>query len=152
MRFVIQRVNHASVAIDGETIGSIKKGYLVLIGISQTDTEEIADKMIQKMIRLRIFSDENDKINLALNDIQGELLLISQFTLYADCKKGNRPSFFQAGKPDRANALYEYLIKKSSEYVSTVETGQFGADMKIDLENDGPVTIVLDSDELFPVK
>ena len=152
MRFVIQRVNHASVAIDGETIGSIKKGYLVLIGISQTDTEEIADKMIQKMIRLRIFSDENDKINLALNDIQGELLLISQFTLYADCKKGNRPSFFQAGKPDMANALYEYIIKKSSEYVSTVETGQFGADMKIDLENDGPVTIVLDSDELFPVK
>ena len=152
MRFVIQRVNHASVAIDGETIGSIKKGYLVLIGISQTDTEEIADKMIQKMIRLRIFSDENDKINLALNDIQGELLLISQFTLYADCKKGNRPSFFQAGKPDMANALYEYIIKKSSEYVSTVETGQFGADMKIDLENDGPFTIVLDSDELFSVK
>ena len=104
------------------------------------------------MIRLRIFSDENDKINLALNDIQGELLLISQFTLYADCKKGNRPSFFQAGKPDMANALYEYIIKKSSEYVSTVETGQFGADMKIDLENDGPFTIVLDSDELFPVK
>ena len=123
-----------------------------MIGISQTDTEEIADKMIQKMIRLRIFSDENDKINLALNDIQGELLLISQFTLYADCKKGNRPSFFQAGKPDMANALYEYIIKKSSEYVSTVETGQFGADMKIDLENDGPFTIVLDSDELFPVK
>ena len=152
MRFVIQRVNHASVPIDGETIGSIKKGYLVLIGISQTDTEEIADKMIQKMIRLRIFSDENDKINLALNDIQGGLLLISQFTLYADCKKGNRPSFFQAGKPDMANALYEYIIKKSSEYVSTVETGQFGADMKIDLENDGPFTIVLDSDELFPVK
>ena len=108
--------------------------------------------MIQKMIRLRIFSDENDKINLALNDIQGELLLISQFTLYADCKKGNRPSFFQAGKPDMANALYEYIIKKSAEYVSTVETGQFGADMKIDLENDGPFTIVLDSDELFPVK
>ena len=135
MRFVIQRVNHASVAIDGETIGSIKKGYLVLIGISQTDTEEIADKMIQKMIRLRIFSDENDKINLALNDIQGGLLLISQFTLYADCKKGNRPSFFQAGKPDMANALYEYIIKKSSEYVSTVETGQFGADMKIAMEN-----------------
>ena len=123
-----------------------------MIGISQTDTEEIADKMIQKMIRLRIFSDENDKINLALNDIQGELLLISQFTLYADCKKGNRPSFFQAGKPDMANALYEYIIKKSAEYVSTVETGQFGADMKIDLENDGPFTIVLDSDELFPVK
>lgn len=124
-----------------------------MIGISQTDTEEIADKMIQKMIRLRIFSDENDKINLALNDIQGELLLISQFTLYADCKKGNPdPSFFQAGKPDMANALYEYIIKKSSEYVSTVETGQFGADMKIDLENDGPFTIVLDSDELFPVK
>lgn len=152
MRFVIQRVNHASVAIDDETIGSIKKGYLVLIGISQTDTEEIADKMIQKMIRLRIFSDENDKINLALNDIQGGLLLISQFTLYAACKKGNRPSFFQAGKPDMANALYEYIVKKSSEYVSTVETGQFGADMKIDLENDGPFTIVLDSDELFPVK
>lgn len=152
MRFVIQRVNHASVAIDGETIGSIQKGYLVLIGISQTDTKEIADKMIQKMIRLRIFSDENDKINLALNDIQGGLLLISQFTLYADCKKGNRPSFFQAGKPDMANALYEYIIKKSAEYVSTVETGQFGADMKIDLENDGPFTIVLDSDELFPVK
>lgn len=152
MRFVIQRVNHASVAVDGETIGSIKKGYLVLIGISQTDTEEIADKMIQKMIRLRIFSDENDKINLSLNDIQGELLLISQFTLYADCKKGNRPSFFHAGNPDMANALYEYIIKRAAEYVSTVETGQFGADMKVTLENDGPFTIVLDSDEIFPSK
>lgn len=149
MRFVVQRVNHASVAVDGNTIGSIQKGYLVFIGISQTDTKETADKMIQKMLKLRIFSDEKDKINLSLKDVQGELLLISQFTLYADCKKGNRPSFFHAGKPDMANALYEYIIQKASDDVAVVESGQFGADMKISLENDGPFTIVLDSDELF---
>ena len=149
MRFVIQRVNHASVAIDGETIGSIKKGYLVLIGISQTDTEEIADKMIQKMIRLGIFSDENDKINLSLLDVGGELLVVSQFTLYADCRKGNRPSFFDALEPDRADALYEKFVALCREKVTKVETGSFGAHMRVDLENDGPFTVVLDSRDFF---
>ena len=152
MRFLIQRVNHAKVTVDHNITGQIQKGFLVFIGIVNEDTKEIADKLIRKMTGLRIFEDADGKTNLALKDVNGSLLLVSQFTLYADCKKGNRPSFFQAGKPDMANALYEYIIKKSSEYVSTVETGQFGANMKIDLENDGPFTIVLDSDELFPVK
>lgn len=149
MKFVIQRVNHAEVTVDNQTIGSIKAGYLVFIGISQTDTKELADKMLQKMINLRIFSDEEGKTNLSLKDVNGELLLISQFTLYADCKKGNRPSFFNAGKPDMANELYEYIIKKAKETCPVVQTGEFGADMKVSLENDGPFTIVLNSDEIF---
>lgn len=149
MKFVIQRVNQASVTVEGQTIGSIQKGYLVLIGVSQTDTKEIADKMMQKMMNLRIFSDAEGKTNLSLKDVEGELLLISQFTLYADCKKGNRPSFINAGKPDMANALYEYIIAKAKETCPVVQTGEFGADMKVSLENDGPFTIVLDSDEII---
>ncbi len=148
MRFVIQRVNHAQVMTDNRTIGSIGKGFLVLIGISQEDTKEIADKMLQKMLNLRIFGDEEDKTNLSLQDVNGELLLISQFTLYANCRKGNRPSFFEAGKPDMANELYEYIIKKALETCPVVESGEFGAYMKVSLENDGPFTIVLDSDEI----
>lgn len=152
MRFVIQRVNHASVTVDNETIGSIGKGYLVLIGIAEQDTREIADKMLQKMMNLRIFGDEEDRINLSLRDVDGELLLISQFTLYADCKKGNRPSFFGAGKPDMAEELYDYILKKARETFPDTQAGIFGADMKVSLENDGPFTVFLDSDELFPVK
>lgn len=148
MRFVIQRVKESSVMIDNQTVGAIKKGFLVLIGISDEDNEEIADKMIKKMIGLRIFEDHEGKTNLSLNDVDGELLLVSQFTLYADCKKGNRPSFIRAGKPDRANELYHYIIDRCREQISVVETGEFGADMKVSLLNDGPFTILLDSDEI----
>ena len=147
MKFVIQRVAHASVAVDGETAGSINKGFLVLIGVSQTDTKDIAGKMVKKMTGLRIFDDENGKTNLSLTDVGGELLLISQFTLYADCKKGNRPSFINAGKPDMANELYEYIISECRKQFHT-EKGIFGADMKVELLNDGPFTILLDSDEI----
>ncbi len=148
MKFVIQRVKHAQAAVDGEIIGKIGQGFLVLIGISNEDTKEIADKMIKKLIGMRIFSDKNDKINLSLESVKGELLLISQFTLYADCKKGNRPSFINAGAPDMANALYEYIIEECKKQVPIVETGSFGADMKVELLNDGPFTIILDSKEL----
>ena len=148
MKFVIQRVKEASVKVDDEYTGKIKKGYLVLIGVGQEDTKEEADKYIRKMINLRIFEDENGKTNLSLADVNGELLLISQFTLYANCKKGNRPSFVDAGNPDKANALYEYIISKCKEQVDIVETGSFGADMKISLINDGPFTIILDSEKL----
>lgn len=148
MKFVIQRVNNASVTIDEKIVGKINKGFLVLIGVSNEDTKEIADKMIKKLIGIRIFDDENGKTNLALADVDGELLLVSQFTLYANCKKGNRPSFINAGAPDMANEMYEYIIEKCREMVKVVETGEFGADMKVKLENDGPFTIVLDSDQL----
>ena len=148
MRFVIQRVTHADVKVDGETIGEIGKGFMVLIGVADSDTKEIADKMIKKMIGLRIFEDEEGKTNLSLDAVGGSLLLISQFTLYANCKKGNRPSFIEAGKPDMANEMYEYIIAKCKEAVETVEKGSFGADMKVSLTNDGPFTIVLDSDRL----
>lgn len=148
MRFVIQRVQHANVSVDGQIIGAINKGLLVFIGVTHSDTREIADKMVKKLVNMRIFQDENDKTNLALQDVNGQLLLISQFTLYADCKKGNRPSFINAGSPDMANELYEYIIKCCNESVPIVEKGSFGADMKIDLLNDGPFTIVLDSDDL----
>ncbi len=148
MKFVIQRVQHANVRVDEQVIGKIGKGLLVFIGVSHTDTKEIADKMVKKLVNMRIFQDENDKTNLALQDVNGQLLLISQFTLYADCKKGNRPSFVNAGKPDMANDLYEYIIECCKESVPVVEKGSFGADMKIDLLNDGPFTIVLDSDDL----
>ena len=148
MRFVIQRVAHAEVAVNEETIGKIEKGYLVLIGIAETDTREIADKLIRKMIGLRIFEDENGKTNLSLSDVGGNLLLVSQFTLYANCKKGNRPSFIEAGSPEKANELYEYIITKCKESVPVVEQGSFGADMKVSLINDGPFTIVLDSETL----
>lgn len=148
MRFVIQRVAHAEVAVNEETIGKIEKGYLVLIGIAETDTRGIADKLIRKMIGLRIFEDENGKTNLSLSDVGGNLLLVSQFTLYANCKKGNRPSFIEAGSPEKANELYEYIITKCKESVPVVEQGSFGADMKVSLLNDGPFTILLDSETL----
>ena len=148
MRFVIQRVTDASVTIDGEISGKIGKGYLVLIGVADTDTKEIADKMIRKMIGLRIFEDEQGKTNLSLADVDGGLLLVSQFTLYANCKRGNRPSFIEAGTPDMANEMYEYIIEKCRESVDEVQTGEFGADMKVQLLNDGPFTILLDSDQL----
>ena len=148
MRFVIQRVQHASVTVDGEKIGEIGHGFLVLIGVSQTDTREIADKMIKKLIGLRIFQDENDKTNLNLRSVNGSLLLVSQFTLYADCRKGNRPSFINAGAPVLAEELYEYIIEKCRQEVSIVEHGSFGADMKVELLNDGPFTVILDSEDL----
>ena len=149
MKFVIQRVTHADVFVDGNEIGRIGKGFMVLIGVSKEDDKAIADKMVDKMIKLRIFEDENGKTNLSLDDVGGELLLISQFTLYANCKKGNRPSFIDAGAPDEANALYEYIIERCKERVNVVERGEFGADMKVSLLNDGPFTIVLDSSEIM---
>lgn len=152
MRFLIQRVSEASVAVDHQVIGSIGKGFLVLIGISQNDTQNIADKMIRKMLGLRIFEDANGKTNLSLQDVNGSLLLVSQFTLYADCRKGNRPSFIHAGAPDMANALYEYILeecrKQMPEPAEKVQHGSFGADMKISLLNDGPFTIWLDSEDI----
>ena len=148
MKFVIQRVTHADVVVDGNEIGRIGKGFMVLIGVSKEDDKTIADKMVDKMIKLRIFEDENGKTNLSLDDVDGELLLISQFTLYANCKKGNRPSFIDAGAPDEANDLYEYIIEKCKERVKVVERGEFGADMKVSLLNDGPFTIILDSSEI----
>ena len=152
MKFVIQRVSKAEVEVDKKTVGKIDKGFLVLIGITNEDTIEIADALIKKMINLRIFKDENDKMNLALKDVNGELLLISQFTLYANCKRGNRPDFLNAAKPDYAEKIYEYIIEKCKKENMKVETGIFGADMKVSLLNDGPVTIILDSDELINKK
>ena len=149
MKFVIQRVTHADVVVDGNELGRIGKGFMVLIGVSKDDNETIADNMVDKMIKLRIFEDENGKTNLSLDDVGGELLLISQFTLYANCKKGNRPSFIDAGAPDEANALSEYIIERCKERVNVVERGEFGADMKVSLLNDGPFTIVLDSSEIM---
>lgn len=148
MKFVIQRVTESSVTVDNQVIGQIGKGFMVLIGVGQMDTKEIADKMIKKLIGLRIFEDENGKTNLSLSDVNGELLLISQFTLYANCKKGNRPSFIESGAPDKAEELYEYIIAQCREIVPVVEKGSFGADMKVQLTNDGPFTIVLDSEQL----
>lgn len=149
MKFVIQRVTHAEVEVEQEIIGSIQNGYLVLIGIAEDDNEEIADKLVKKLLGLRIFADENGKTNLSLKDVNGSLLLISQFTLYADCRKGNRPSFVNAGNPEKANELYEYIIEKCRDEVQDVQTGSFGADMKITLLNDGPFTIILDSKDLM---
>ena len=145
MKFVIQRVTNASCTVEGNITGSIQKGFLVLIGISDQDTIQIADKMIKKLLGMRIFEDSDGKTNLSLNDVNGELLLISQFTLYADCRKGNRQSFVHACEPDLANELYEKFVALCRERVAKVETGEFGADMKVSLENDGPLTIVLDS-------
>lgn len=144
MKFVIQRVSEASVKIDGDIVGSIGKGFLVLIGVGQNDTKEDADFYIKKMIGLRIFEDENGKTNLALKDVDGQLLLVSQFTLYANCKKGNRPSFTDAGSPQQAEELYQYIIKECRKQVPVVQTGEFGADMKVSLVNDGPFTVILD--------
>ncbi len=148
MRFVIQVVSEASVRIDGQVKGSIGKGFMVLIGVGQGDDEKTADRMVNKLLGLRIFPDENGKTNLSLSDVDGELLLISQFTLYADCRKGNRPSFVNAGAPDVAEGLYKYIVSKCREQVSKVDTGEFGAEMQVSLVNEGPFTIILDSDEI----
>ena len=147
MRFVIQKVSGASVTVEEKVIGQIEKGFLVLIGIAGNDTTAIADKMIKKMLGLRIFQDENRKTNLSLKDVDGSLLLVSQFTLYADCKKGNRPSFTKAGNPTLANDLYEYIIAECQKEFP-VQTGAFGADMQVSLVNEGPFTIILDSAEI----
>ena len=149
MRFVIQRVTECSVCVENEIIGQIDNGFLVLIGVNNTDTQIIADKMIKKLIGLRIFKDEEGKTNLDLKSVGGSLLLVSQFTLYADCKKGNRPSFINAGKPEMAEQLYEYIISECRREIPNVQTGEFGADMKINLLNDGPFTIILDSDDIM---
>ena len=145
MKFVIQRVTKANVTVDGTCIGSIGKGFLVLIGVGAEDTKEVADKYVKKLLGLRIFEDGAGKTNLSLKDVNGELLLISQFTLYADCRKGNRPSFINAGAPDLATELYEYIIESCKGAGYPVQTGEFGADMKVELLNDGPFTIVLDN-------
>lgn len=145
MKFVIQRVRQASVAVGQQTVGSIKQGLLVLIGVGQEDTFEDADKYLKKLLGLRIFEDENGKTNLSLKDVNGELLLVSQFTLYANCKKGNRPSFTEAGNPDSAEKLYKYLIEKAKQQVEVVQTGIFGAEMQVSLINDGPFTIILEN-------
>ncbi|MCI8617708.1 MAG: D-tyrosyl-tRNA(Tyr) deacylase [Clostridia bacterium] len=144
MKFVVQRVKEAQVNVEGKTVGKIDNGFLVLIGVTHTDTKEIADYLIKKLVNLRVFKDDNGKMNLSLNDINGSLLLVSQFTLYADCSGGNRPSFIEAAKPDMANELYEYIISECKEKISKVETGIFGAEMKVSLINDGPVTIILE--------
>ena len=149
MKFIVQRVSEANVCVDNQIIGEIKKGFLVLVGVSNTDTKEIADKMVSKLIHLRIFEDSEEKTNLDIKSVNGELLIISQFTLYADCKHGNRPSFINAGNPELANELYEYIISKCKEEVPVVQHGEFGAHMKVSLINDGPFTIVLDSDEII---
>ncbi len=149
MKFLIQRVKNAQVEIDSAVFSQINKGFLVLVGITDSDTKEIADKMIQKLIGLRIFEDENGKTNLSLKDVDGDLLIVSQFTLYADCKKGNRPSFIKSGNPVFAKEMYDYILDKSEAfYGKTIFSGEFGADMKISLVNDGPFTIMLDSDEI----
>ncbi|MCM1134658.1 MAG: D-aminoacyl-tRNA deacylase [Clostridium sp.] len=148
MRFVIQRVDAASVTVDRNVVGKIGKGFLVLAGVCDTDTYAIADKMIHKLLRLRIFADENDKTNLDLKSVNGELLIISQFTLYADCRKGNRPSFTKAGKPEFAEEMYEYILKKCSDEIPHVAHGVFGAHMDVSLTNSGPFTVILDSDEI----
>ncbi|MDE7363657.1 MAG: D-tyrosyl-tRNA(Tyr) deacylase [Ruminococcus sp.] len=144
MKIVLQRVSSASVAVDGKICGQINKGYLVLLGVGHDDTEEDCQRLADKIIKLRIFSDENDKINLSLENVGGELLIVSQFTLYADCTHGNRPSFVNAGKPDRAEQLYNYFVDYCRSKGKHVETGIFGADMKVSLINDGPFTVILE--------
>lgn len=145
MKFVIQRVTEASVTVDNEVVGKIDKGYMVLIGVGKNDTTDEADKLVKKMIGLRIFADENGKTNLSLKDVDGQLLLVSQFTLYADCRKGNRPSFVESGDPQKAEELYEYIISECKKQVPVVEKGVFGGDMKVSLCNDGPFTIILEA-------
>ena len=148
MRCLVQRVLSASVGVAGKTIGSIERGYLVLLGVKNTDTEAVADKMLKKILDARLFEDENGKTNLSIRDISGSLLIVSQFTLYADTKKGNRPSFVQAGDPAHANALYDYFLAKAEEAGIPTKHGEFGADMKVSLINDGPFTIMYDSDAM----
>ncbi|MBQ3021729.1 MAG: D-tyrosyl-tRNA(Tyr) deacylase [Clostridia bacterium] len=149
MKIVLQRVKEASVTIEGNKVSEIGKGYLLLLGVSNDDTREIADKMIEKISRLRIFEDSEGKTNLSIDAVSGEVMVVSQFTLYADCRKGNRPSFINAGSPQLAEELYEYIKEKCKAIFGKVECGQFGADMKVSLINDGPFTLVLDSKELF---
>ena len=146
MRLVIQRVNHASVSVDGQVIGEIGKGLLILLGVGEADTKEMVDKYVKKLSGLRIFEDKQGKTNRSLADVNGEIMVVSQFTLYADCRKGNRPSFVKAGAPDLANELYEYFKQRCAETFGRVACGSFGADMKVRLENDGPFTILWDSD------
>lgn len=146
MRVVLQRVAHASVKVDGAVIGEIGNGFLILLGVAESDDEAAADKMADKICKLRIFQDENGKTNLSLADVGGELLVVSQFTLYADCHKGNRPSFIKAGAPDKADRLYQYFMERCRQYVPKVEHGSFGADMKVELMNDVPFTLVLEGD------
>ncbi len=149
MRAVVQRVTQASVTVDGELLGRIGKGFLILLGVADGDTRQMAEKMADKICRLRIFEDENGKTNLSLEDVEGELLVVSQFTLYADCRKGNRPSFIKAGAPQMAESLYKHFMERCRTHVDVVEEGRFGADMKVELLNDGPFTLMLDSQELF---
>ena len=149
MKMLVQRVKNAKVSVEGKTTGEIEQGFLVLLGSAPEDTQEIMEKMVDKLLRLRIFSDENDKINLSLSDVGGSLLLVSQFTLYADCRKGNRPSFVHAAPPAQAEALYESCKAYCRERVPVVESGIFGADMQVELCNDGPFTVMLDSDEII---
>ena len=145
MKAVIQRVTHAECVVDGNTVGAVEKGFLILLGAGLDDTEADCDRLADKISKLRFFSDENDKINLSIDDVGGDMLIISQFTLYADCRKGNRPSFTNAGKPDEASRLYDYFCEAcQSRIKGRVETGEFGADMKISLLNDGPFTVVLE--------
>ncbi|MCR4628261.1 MAG: D-aminoacyl-tRNA deacylase [Bacillota bacterium] len=149
MRIVLQVVKHADVKVDGEEIGSIGRGFLILLGVEDTDTEELTDRMIDKVCKLRILSDENDKTNLSLADVGGEILVVSQFTLYADCRKGHRPGFTHAGKPDLAERLYEHAIERCRMYSDKVAHGKFGEHMEVSLLNDGPFTLMLDSDTLL---
>ena len=144
MKLVVQRILQAEVQVDGQSIGKINRGLLVFVGVGKEDTREIADKYLKKLLGLRIFEDENGKTNLSLKDVDGEVLLVSQFTLYANCKKGNRPSFIEAGDPAEAEALYEYMIAEAKKTVPVVQHGSFGADMKVSLINDGPFTVILD--------
>lgn len=146
MKFIVQRVNKSQVEVEEKIVGKIDKGFMVLIGITHNDTKEIADFLVRKLINLRVFEDENGKMNLSLKDVQGSLLLISQFTLYADCTSGNRPSFTNAAKPEFANELYEYIIEECKKQIPNVQTGIFGADMQVSLINDGPVTIILEKE------
>ena len=145
MKLVIQRVKEAKVEVEGKIVGKIEKGFLVLLGVSEEDTKENADYLVKKLCQLRVFTDENDKMNLSLKDVGGELLIVSQFTLYADTTSGNRPSFIQAAKPEKANELYEYFCDQCEQkYGIKVEKGIFGADMQVSLLNDGPVTILIE--------
>ena len=148
MKFVIQRVNNADVTVDNKIVGSIGKGFLILFGACETDTADMLPKFVDKIVKLRIFADENGKTNLSITDVGGELLIVSQFTLYADCKRGNRPSCIRAGAPDKPENLYKYIIARCKEHIDIVEQGEFGADMKVELVNDGPFTVILDSNEL----
>lgn len=147
MKLVVQRVKHADVTVDEKIVGKINEGFMVLLGIKNTDTKQDVDYLVRKLVNLRVFTDENGKMNLSIQSINGELLVISQFTLYGECKKsGNRPSFSDAAKPDTAIPLYEYFIEECKKQIPVVQTGIFGADMKVNLLNDGPVTIILDTD------